>query len=455
MFDLLLVIAGANLAGTVTNNTARRANYRESFVKRFLQAGLAIIVGCTCNNVAATAQTSAVQTQTVKASSADGFVDSIGVNVHMSDIGSVYSDYPNVKNALLTLGVRHLRDGLNNSKSAAFFANHNALGELGIKSIFTASIGQSPELWQSFPTLMNQCFEGYENANEMDDQGDSNWLSELLGEMPALSSAVRGKSNSFPVYGPALVYQQSFSELGNVSEYFDYGNLHNYPGGQNPETTGWGARDAEGNLYGSMPWQLDLLNIDSPGLPWVTTETGYTNEQSLAYYVPKWVAATYLPRLVLYNWAHGAQQTYIYELVSDLGGDYGLIDANWNPKPDFYALANLLTLLSDPGPYFQEGSLNYGIGGGDSNVHHILFQKRNGTFYLALWLGESCYDVATGQSLYVTPEVLNVQLPAGMQVTRYQWDASGNVTTTALTSSDLANLWINGKLTILEISPAN
>ncbi len=419
-------------------------------------------MGCTCNNVAATAQTSAEQTQTSavqttthKASRADGFVNSIGVNVHMSDIGSVYSNYPKVKSALMTLGVRHLREGLNDSKSAAFFANHNALGELGIKSIFTASIGQSPELWQSFPTLMNQCFEGYENANEMDDQGDSNWLSQLLGEMSALSSAVRGKPNSFPVYGPALVYQQSFSELGNVSEYFDYGNLHNYPGGQNPETPGWGARDAEDNLYGSMPWQLDLLNIDSPGLPWVTTETGYTNEQSLAYYVPKWVAATYLPRLVLYNWAHGAQRTYLYELVSDLGGDYGLIDANWNPKPDYYALANLLNLLSDPGPIFNEGSLTYGIGGGDSNLHHILFQKRNGTFYLALWLGEPCYDPATGQSLYVNPEILDVQLPTGMNVTRYQWDDGGNMTTTALTSSNLANLSINGTLTIIEIAPGS
>jgi hypothetical protein len=289
----------------------------------------------------------------------------------------------------------------------------------------------------------------------MDDQNNPNWLSQLLGEMPALSSAVRGKSNSFPVYGPALVYSQSFSELGNVSEYFDYGNLHNYPGGQSPETQGWGGRDAEGNLYGSMPWQLDLLAIDSPSLPWVTTETGYTNETSLAYHVPKSVAATYLPRLVLYNWAHGAHRTYIYELVSDLGGDYGLIDANWNPKPDYYALANLLNLLADPGPFFKEGSLTYGIGGGDSNLHHILFQKRNGTFYLALWLGESSYNTATGQSLYVTPEVLNVKLPAGMQLTRWQWDESGNRTPTSLTYNNLTNLSINDKLTIIQITPAN
>jgi hypothetical protein len=197
------------------------------------------------------------------------------------------------------------------------------------------------------------------------------------------------------------------------------------------------------------------LKIDSPGLPWLTTETGYTNQQSLSYYVPHWVAATYLPRLVLHNWAWGAKRTFIYELVSDMGQDYGLIDANWNPKPDFYALANLLTMLSDPGPAFHTGYLTYGISGGDSNLQKILFQKRNGTFYLALWLGESCYNPATQQGLYVTPEILNVQLPAGMQTTQYQWDEGGNVTTTSLTSNDLANLSINGKLTILEISSPN
>jgi hypothetical protein len=427
---------------------------------RFFQTSLVALAGCgaflASAGMAATTSTNTATTQAeatgVSAHQADHFVDSIGVNVHMGDVGSVYGNFTNLKSALLALGVRHLRDGLNESKDKDYFTNHNALGALGIKSIFTTSTGQTPQLWQSFPSLMNQSFEGYENPNEMDDGKGPNWLSELVPELPALSDAVRGNPNSFPVYGPALVYSPSYSELGNVAQYFDYGNLHNYPGGQYPETVGWGARDTEGNLYGCLAWNVDLLHIDSPGLPWLTTETGYTNEESLAYYVPQSVAAVYLPRLILNNWAGGATRTYIYELVSDLGGDYGLIGSNWQYKPDFYALANLLNLLSDPGPSFNPSSLAYTVSGGGSNVHQILFQKRDGSFYLAIWLGESSYNTATRQPIAVASESITVQLPNGLWTTRYQWNTSGKVTTSAPTSASPYKLTLTDKLTILKIS---
>ena len=83
------------------------------------------------------------------------------------------------------------------------------------------------------------------------------------------------------------------------------------------------------------------------------------------------------------------------------------------PSRTSTALANLLTLLSDPGKGFFRIPMTYGIGGGDSNLRQMLFQKRNGTFYLALWLAESSYNLKTHQILSVTPEVLTVQLPTG------------------------------------------
>src|SRR5262245_26276584 len=51
-------------------------------------------------------------TENVRARSAASFVDSIGVNVHFSNPRTAYvTRYPEVKQKLLALGVRHLRDG--------------------------------------------------------------------------------------------------------------------------------------------------------------------------------------------------------------------------------------------------------------------------------------------------------------------------------------------------------
>ena len=84
-------------------------------MKHFFHATLAVVVGSTSINLAARAQTAAVLTKTVRASPADSFVDTIGVNVHMGNIGSVYGNFAKLKSALLTLGVRHLRDSLSDS----------------------------------------------------------------------------------------------------------------------------------------------------------------------------------------------------------------------------------------------------------------------------------------------------------------------------------------------------
>jgi hypothetical protein len=400
------------------------------------------------------AETSSTYTETPAQS--DALVDSIGVNVHLGFLGTPYQNFALVQNALKTLGVRHVRDGLEALPSTwpGYFQEHNALGQSGIDSIFITSVGQPTSLWVSYPGLMANCFAGFENPNEYDNNGITDWVTPLTATVKQLSSAVRNGAITpeHPVYGPALVNQASYPELGNISSYFDFGNLHNYPGGQNPGSQGWGAPDAEGHGYGSIGWQLDNLAFDSPGLPVTTTETGYTNDLTLIGSVPQSVAAVYMPRMILQQWLANIKRTYRYELVYVGGEDYGLYAANWSAKPAVAAIANLTGLLSDPGAAFAPAPFTYTIKGADSNLHHLLLQKRNGTYYLALWLEESSYNTSTATVTAVQPENIQLILPANFQATGYQWDDTGAANPVAIPVGSSPAITVTDNLLLLQLT---
>jgi hypothetical protein len=388
---------------------------------------------------------------------ADALVDSVGVNVHLGFLGTPYQNFALVQNALKTLGVRHIRDGLMALSSTwpGYFTEHNELGQAGIKSSFLISAGQNPALWKSYPQQMAQCFEAFENPNEYDDSGLADWVTPLTQAVTQLSATVRNGaiSPSHPVFGPSLVNQSSYPMIGNISAYIDYGNLHNYPGGQNPGTLGWGARDAEGKGYGSIGWQLDNLALDSPGLPVITTETGYTNDLTIAGGVPQSVSAVYLPRTILQQWLANIKRTYLYELVSVGGEDYGLYAADWSAKPAVAAISNLTGLLSDPGPAFLPATLTYTIKGADSSLHHLLLQKRDGTYYLALWLEEGSYNTATATAIAVKPENIQVILPANYQATGYQWDNTGAAKPVTFPGGSTLEMMVTDNLLLLQLTP--
>jgi hypothetical protein len=449
----LKLTSGTGLTGTVTAAAVKGiATFNNLAVTNF---GTFTLVASSPNLTSATSQSFKVSIPTTPqaAVASDAVVDSVGINVRLSYTGTPYQNFSAVESALQNLGVRHLRDGLAAAVPAYYISEHNLLGQLGFDTLFITSVGQSAALLESYPKTMAQCFAGYESANEYDTWGIANWVPQLKAQLQLTSSAVRGANVSprYPVIGPSLVQTASYPALGNISQYIDYGNLHNYPAGHNPGSSGWGSFDAQGHSYGSIPWNLDQLAIDSPKLPYYTTETGYTNDLTIPGAVPQSVSAVYMPRLILEQWRAGFTRTYLYELVSQGGQDYGLISSNWQWKPAYHALANLLVFLADKGHPFKPTSLNYGIAGGDSNLHQLLMQRHDGTFFLALWLEEPSYNVTTKAAIAVTPEPVSIQLPAGSQYLDYVWDATGAMTQVRPTQSTPLNLTITDKLQILEI----
>jgi hypothetical protein len=378
---------------------------------------------------------------------ADTFVDSTGINIHLSYTNTAYyTNWPLIRDSLVKLGIRHVRDGFANTTLQAYYDRHNELGSLGMKGDFTTNGSQDPSILESWPNNVAQSFESFENVNEADLSSD--YLSVLDTTVPALYNEVR--ASVFPnakVIGPSLTNTNSYAIVGNLSQYFDYGNLHNYVGGRNPGTPGWTPQG-----YGSIPFAIQYERFVSGTKPIITTETGYVNSLEHATWIPEDVMGVYMPRLYLEQWLGGISRTYVYELLSEGNEDFGLMRADTSYKSAYFATSNLLNLLSDRGAPFTPGSLTYTLNGADSTVHKLLMQKRNGDFYLALWIEQPMYDVNPHTYITVPTQAVTLQTPQSFaSATVYQIDVTGAMSATNLPVSTSMPLVVSDKVMVVKL----
>jgi hypothetical protein len=118
----------------------------------------------------------------------------------------------------------------------------------------------------------------------------------------------------------------------------------------------------------------------------------------------------------------------------------------------YNAVKNMLGLLSDPGPAFQAGGLNFKPSGNLTNVQHLLLEKRDGTFYLAIWVEQPGYDLNAKKELSVAAQQVTVQTGQQMRINIHQLDGSGNMQTSTLGVGQTQTIEVNDLVTILEIS---
>jgi len=383
---------------------------------------------------------------------ADRFVDSAGVNVHLHYANTLYWDqFPLIKNRLIELGVRHVRDGLIDTTWRHYYDRHNALGEAGIKGAFIIGPHDSVELMAQYPARMSRSFEAYEAPNEYDKSRDPNWVATLRAAMARMAALKHdARSAGYPVLGPALGDPAAYAALGDVSPAFDYANMHNYFAGRHPGTPGWGTGG-----YGSIPWNLNLVRPYAGGKGVVTTETGYQDDLALEDGLPMEIAGRYMPRVLLEQFRAGIARTYLYELADFAkSGNYGLLYADGTPKPSFVAVKGLLNLLADPGPAFAVTPLGYAVNGGGPELRHMAFQKRDGTYFVALWLARASYDPRTRQTMPMATQAVAVMLPRAMRHLRtHQWQPDGEVAAhPSAATTTMIPVTVSDALTIVELT---
>jgi hypothetical protein len=383
---------------------------------------------------------------------ADRFVDSVGINIHLHyDDTLYYKDFPLIKNRLVELGVRHVRDGLVDQGFPPYYERFAELAQAGIKGTFIVAPNHSTEVWLSFPVRVGGAVEAYEGPNELDKSRDPNWAQTLAETMRRLRTIKEDpRTAAYPVYAPSLTSEAAYTALGDISASFDFANMHNYFAGRHPGTGGWGS-----NGYGSIEWNLALNRRFAGGKPIVSTETGYHDATADTDGVPQQVAGRYMPRLLLEQFRAGIVRTFIYELLDSGGESYGLLGTDGSPKPAFNAVRGLLNLLSDPGPPFETEDLPYTVEGDAGDLRHMAFQKRDGTYFLALWVAAPGWDPGARRPMAAPSRQVAVRLPEKVRVVRtHRWQPDGSMSSSQ-TSTPLGATYavsVGDALTVVEIS---
>jgi hypothetical protein len=153
---------------------------------------------------------------------------------------------------------------------------------------------------------------------------------------------------------------------------------------------------------------------------------------------------------------HGIQRTYLYQLL-ELGSNkfddnsFGLVHSDFTPKAGYKAIQSLLQLLSDPGPQFHLGDLAFSLSGDLANVHHVLLQKRDRTFYLALWIEVPSYDVNAKRILPMTIQKVIFQTRQAVSMNLYKLDRDGHMERLTLGIGQTQVVDVSDQVAVLEI----
>jgi hypothetical protein len=381
----------------------------------------------------------------------DAFVDSAGVNIHLSYYGTLYGDdFSAIQSLLTTLGVRHVRDG-EDAQNWSICGEDASLASAGIHFdvISPGSLSTTDLAW--WMSCIGGAAETVEGPNEYDNSGDSNWI----GDLRTFQQTLYGQYGAqMPVLAPALTSENAYTSVGSLSGMISRGNMHDYFAGRNPGTPGWGGTDGFGT-YGSLAWNIAMAQAADGTAPITATETGYS-EQTDPNPVSPATKADYTLRTLLEHWNAGVTRTYIYELVDEGGtpfSHFGLTDSSGNPKPAYTALKNVLAHLSDRGAAFTPTPLTYAFAGGSTTVQHTLLQKRNGTYELIVWNEAEEWDPNANVAITVAPSTATLSFgKAPSSIKRTTLNASGAAATTTLTSGTTVTFAVTTSPTILDIS---
>ena len=366
---------------------------------------------------------------------ANAFVSSIGVNTHAGYLDRSYGDFPVWRDRLVEAGIRNIRDGV----AVGQWPVYDRLNELASKGIKTdlqlgrpfyghsgALVGDPfapvnnpagtlDELLGVLKTHLLGAVGSVEGPNEYDLSGDPEWAATLRTYQTRMFQALQAdpRTADLPVLAPSLTSHGARTRLGQVPA--DLGNLHNYTGGEQETSSHVDSELGQAaKVAGDRPaWSTESNPNTAVGN--VGNQPGVSDRAQ----------AIYTLRQYLEDWRKGIRRTYIYELMDELPQpgvaemSWGILRSDGTPKPAYTALKNMISLLDDRGPAFTPGGLTPTLSGTTSATRSTLLQKRDGSYYLALWQEKSVYDILAHRDLPIGGTAVTITVPTRSTFTTY------------------------------------
>jgi hypothetical protein len=367
---------------------------------------------------------------------AEGFVDSVGVGIHVAYLDTSYGQVDTVA-LLKDLGVKHVRDGLGSNDSVPIAAMKE-IGQAGIGINWVSqpedssfSIDEQLQLIEDNDLAV----ESVEGANERDNHGDAAWAGKIRAHQAELYEKAKATlGDDVAVVAPSLVHDGSREELGEVPS--DVANAHPYTGGhmQTDEHTEHQmqlTREVTPSVDTAAPQQAEagervtLKAATEEGGALYATELGFHTATDSASgngvqpYVSEDAQATLQLQQLLANYAAGVDRSYIYELL-DEGEDnseaedrFGLVHSDGSPKPVFTALKNLLSVMKgrvSSGGTAAAQVLGVQVEGGGEATTSLVLPRADGSTVVALWEAEPVWDPDAEKALEVPSREVTLRL---------------------------------------------
>jgi hypothetical protein len=369
------------------------------------------------------------------ANTTGAFVDSIGINVHLSFFDSVYANYPFVLRELASLGLHHVRDGANpadlNGLQTATWRQLRSQGtriNVVLDPRYAVKI-VTPHLVSALLSAGGGSVESIEGPNELDVSGLPDWPSVDRKYQQSIWESRRSLGLSradVSLIGPSMAFASNGGKVGDISAYADYGNLHPYPGGHQPSVI----FPERGSLRALFDDRLAQAAVMYGSLPIYATETGWHNcfgEQKDTPATSLEAAARYVPRLFLENFNHGIRRTYLYELIdrsadprqTDHEFHWGLLKNDGTEKPAYRTLQTLIAVVdgatrmpvdSSTQDAAIPASFRYKIESTSSALHSTALRAPDGSLLLLLWQEVPSYSIEEQRDIDVPTLPVRVRL---------------------------------------------